>query len=185
MTARPTLRLAALLAALPALLSAAHPVAQATAPATATATATAPATAPRFDPLRFFAGRTAGEGSFKVILRSTRSISVRGNGHVEPDGTLVLDQQVAEQGKPERQRQWRIRAVSPGRYTGTLSDATGAVTGTAEGDTLRLAFPAKDGFQVEQVLTLSPDGRSADNLLVARRFGIAVARLRETIRRLD
>ena len=150
----------------------------------AAAPAASPAS-PRFDPLRFFAGATEGWGRLKIVFRRTRAVQVRGTGRIEQDGTLVLDQRVEEEGKPPATRRWRIRAVAPGRYAGTLSDATGPVTGEAEGDRLHLSYPARNGVRIDQRLVLSPDGRSARNRLTARKLGMVVARLDETIRRTD
>jgi len=145
--------------------------------------ATAPAT-PMFDPLRFFAGATRGDASLKIILRSARAVNVQGHGRIAADGTLILDQRVEQEGKAPKTRQWRIRAVGHGRYAGTLTDATGPVTGEATGNRLHLSYPT-GRIRIDQWLTLSADGRSARNRLVARRLGITLAHLDETIRKLD
>lgn len=137
-----------------------------------------------FDPIRFFEGRTRGHGSLKIILRARQTVAVEGVGRVDPDGTLVLTQTVTQGGQPARTRAWRLRQVSPGHYAGTLTDAVGPVTATSAGRVLTLRFPSK-GVAVEQVLTLSDDGRSARNILTARKLGIRVARLDETIVKLD
>lgn len=143
------------------------------------------AATPTFDPMRFFAGQTRGAGKLKVVLRPHVPVSVRGNGRLEPDGTLVLDQLVVEGDKPPRTRQWRLTRVRPGRYEGTLTDARGKVVADAEGPVLHLSFTTADKFQVQQWLTLAADGRSAANHLQARRFGIVVATLDEKIDKLD
>ena len=141
------------------------------------------APAPAFDAVRFFDGRTRGEGELKTALSRARAVHVAGSGHVEADGTLVLDQSVAREGaKPER-REWRIRPDGHGRYTGTLSDAAGTVTGETVGNRLHLAFPMKGGLRAEQWLYLQPDGQTAINRMTIRKFGVPVAALRETIRR--
>lgn len=140
---------------------------------------------PRFDPIAFFAGRTEGRGRLKVILRRGRAIHVRGSGRVEPDGTLVLDQVVRQGDAAPQPRRWRIRRVAPGRYAGTLTDARGPVAIEAQGDRLTIRFTIGGGVGVEQRLVLAPDGRSARNRLVARRFGVTLATLDETIGKLD
>ena len=84
---------------------------------------------PVFSAQRFFDGPTEGRASLKIVMKAAHLVVVLGSGHVETDGTLVLDQSVADNGKPPTQRQWRIREVSPGRYAGTLSDASGPVSG--------------------------------------------------------
>jgi len=147
----------------------------------ASATPTA-ATAPRFDPLVFFDGLSRGEGRLKVAMRAGRLVDVRSEGHREGK-TLVLEQRVEEEGEPARDRTWRITEVSPGRYTGTLSDAAGPVTGETRGNRLHLSFRMKGGLKADQWLTLAPDGRSAHNIMKVRKLGITVATLDETIRR--
>lgn len=147
--------------------------------------AAAPAPEPGFDAIRFFTGTTEGQARMKVMLGRPRAVHVRGRGRVEPDGTLVLDQVVAREGRPETRRSWRIREDRPGHYTGTLSDAAGPITGETIGPNLRLSYRAKHGVAIEQWLTLAADGRSASNRLTARKLGMTVATLDETIRKTD
>ena len=75
--------------------------------------AASPAQAPRsFDPVAFFTGRTQGQGELKELVgkaKSTRTVSV---GRVDRDGWLVLDQNVAVEGDPVRQRQGRLKLVA-------------------------------------------------------------------------
>lgn len=145
----------------------------------------AAAPAPTFDAIRFFTGATEGTARMKVALGRTHAVRVRGHGRVEPDGTLILDQIVAREGRPETRRSWRIREDSPGHYTGTLTDAIGPITGETTGNRLRLSYRARHGVAIEQWLTLAGDGRSAANRLTARKLGITVATLEETIRQID
>jgi hypothetical protein len=142
------------------------------------------AAAPTFDPLRFFAGQTRGEGQLKIVFRARVPVAVRGTGRLEADGTLVLDQLVTEGNKPPRTRRWRLARVTPTHYEGTLTDARGRVVADADGPVLHLSFTTPGHFQVQQWLTLAPDGRSAANRLVARRFGVTVATLTERITRI-
>lgn len=141
--------------------------------------------APPFPVLRFFEGRTEGQGTLKIALSAPKSIRVQSRGRTEPDGTLVLVQNVEEAGKPSRTRTWRIREQSPGRFSGTLSDASGPVTARANGNRLQISYRMKGGFDVSQTLTLQPGGRSARNLMTVRKFGLPVGKLEETIRKLD
>lgn len=53
------------------------------------------------------------------------------------------------------------------------------------GDAFHLRYRTKGGIAIEQWMTLAPGGRSAHNRLVARKMGVIVARLDETIRKLD
>lgn len=146
----------------------------------------APAPAPAFDPVAFFTGRTEGVGTLKILLRRAASVHVLGRGTPTPGGGIVLDQRVSRAGRPPSTRQWRLSPIAPGRYAGTLTDARGPVTADSVGGRLHIAYrSASGGVAIEQWLTLAPDGRSARNLLVARKLGLVVARLDETIRRLD
>jgi hypothetical protein len=144
----------------------------------------APAPAPRFDPVTFFSGRTEGVGTMKIMLRGSRAVRVQGHGQVQRDGSIVLDQTVNAGGKSQS-RKWHLRETAPGRYSGTLSDARGAVAGDSAGNRFHLAYQSKSGFAVEQWITLAADGRSARNLLTAKKFGMTVGKLDETIRKLD
>jgi hypothetical protein len=44
---------------------------------------------------------------------------------------------------------------------------------------------AKGGLRADQWLTLQPGGAEVRNVMIIRKFGIAVARLDETIRRVE
>lgn len=65
-------------------------------------------TTPSFDPIQFFAGHTKRLGRLTVMLSHTRSVHIKGYGHVEEDGSLMLVQHVEQQGKAGRTRQWSI-----------------------------------------------------------------------------
>lgn len=138
-----------------------------------------------FDPLAFFAGHSEGVGRLRIMLHRGRAVHVAGEGRPQPDGSLVLDQTVAAEGKAITRRRWRLRRIAPGRYAGTLTDARGPVTAETRGDRLHIAYLTAGKVRIEQWLTLAPDGRSAANRLTARRFGVTVARLDETIRKRD
>ncbi|HXH14696.1 MAG TPA: DUF3833 family protein [Sphingomonas sp.] len=141
-------------------------------------------TAPRFVAERFFAGRLDGVGTLKIVLHAPSTTHVTSVGRVAADGVLLLNQHIEQQGKPARDRQWRILPLGNGRYTGTLTDASGPVTGEVEGNRLHLGFPMKGGTHVDQWLTLSADGQVAQNHLIVRKLGVTVATLEETIRKL-
>lgn len=141
------------------------------------------APAPHFAAAEFFTGKTEGRATLRVIMRKPAPVAVHGMGRVESDGTLVLDQIVEQAGKPLKKRQWRIRETSPDHYVGTLSDATGGVTGVVRGDKLVLRFTMKGGFRAKQFLTLRPDRKSAHNVMVVRKIGMTVAVLDEVITR--
>ena len=134
---------------------------------------------------QFFSGRTEGAGRLKIMMRRAVDVRVKSVGRIDRDGTLVLSQVVNEGAKPARSRTWRVRELSPGRFAGTLSDARGPVTGEVAGGRLHLAFTGTDGNGYQQWISFAADGRSARNTLTVRKYGMNVATLEETIRKLD
>jgi len=143
----------------------------------------APAAAATFDPLTFFAGHTEGRGTLKVVVGPHTPVIVHGRGHVDGDGSLVLEQTVVEGRKRPGERRWTFRALGGGRYAGTLSDAAGPVVGEVAGPRLHLHFHMRGGIVADQRLDLSSDGQQAHNRMTFRKLGVIVARLDETIRR--
>ena len=145
-----------------------------------------PAAAPaRFDPAAFFTGRTTSEGTLTQIFASDKATRVTTFGTRQASGDMVLDQQVQIGDQPVRNRTWRLRETSPGRFTGTISDAANDLTGTLSDNTLTLTYTMDNNLNVHQVITAHPGGQSAQNVMRIRRFGITVARLTETIRRVN
>lgn len=140
---------------------------------------------PAFDAIAFFNGRSFGTAELSIVMRRPERVTVQSQGRLRPNGELVLTQRIEREGRAPTRRQWVIRRAGPTRYTGTLTDAVGPITGEATGNRLRLSFKAKGGIDTVQWLTLAPDGRSADNLLIAKRFGATVATLRERIEKTD
>ena len=109
----------------------------------------------------------------------------RSRGRMER-GVLVIDQVVEEEGKPARTRQWRLSRSGANGITGTLSDARGPVSGDVTGNVLNLRYRlVEGGVSVEQTITLHPGGRTAHNRMTFRRYGLNVATVEETIRRVD
>ena len=84
-----------------------------------------------------------------------------------------------------RERRWRMRAVGPGRYAGTMSEAKGPVTVEEIGDRFRFRFRMEGSVFVEQWLTPMPDGRSARSVVTIRKYGIKVGSSDAVIRKLD
>lgn len=120
-----------------------------------------------------------------MLFSRAERLRVEGRGHAEPDGALVLDQQVRRGDRSVQTRQWRMRALSGGRIAGTLSDASGPVRGDVHGNVLHLSYPMKDGTQVEQWIYLQAGGRLAVNRMNVSKFGLTVATIDEAIRKLD
>lgn len=142
----------------------------------------APAQAPGpFDPVAFFTGATHGRGELKELLGKPRRTVTQSVGRVDKDGWLILDQKVAVEGDPLRQRRWRLKLVGPGKYRGTLSDAKGPVEAVVKGQTVRIHYVMKGGIKVDQRLTPQPGGRALINRATFRKFGVKVALLKERI----
>lgn len=136
---------------------------------------------PAFDPVAFFTGPTRGDGKLDQIMKGVRTVTVDSVGKPEANGSLTLTQRIAMQGDPPRTRIWRLKQVAPGRYAGSLSDASGPVETVAIGRAIRIRYPMKGGLKVEQWLTALPGGRALDNRLTVHKWGLRVASLRERI----
>lgn len=136
-----------------------------------------------FTPRAGFAGESRGNGSLQLFFGKPRSLQVHSRGSDLPDGTFRLEQTVTFTGEPPRDRVWVISTVSPNRYTATLSDAAGPVTGSTSGSHLSLRYRAVGPLVMHQELELMPDGKTIDNVGTITLLGITVGRLRETIKR--
>lgn len=139
----------------------------------------------RFDPIAFFTGESTGTGTIDLIFSKPRPLSVRSTGRSDERGGLVLTQVIREGRKPQRTRTWTMRQVGPNRYTGSLTEAVGPVTVTTDGPRASIAYRMRDGLGVRQQLALQGDGRTLFNHLTVTKWGIRVATVRETIRRVD
>lgn len=136
-------------------------------------------------PLRFFEGRTELSGTLKAVMHGTRRVLSIGHGTIGADGALRLVQQVRDEGEQPHERVWLIHQVAPGKFAGSMSEATGPVTIDQVGDRYRFRFSLKGGMSAEQWLVPSADGRSGLSMLTVRKFGMVVARSKATIRRLS
>ena len=136
---------------------------------------------PAFDPVAFFTGPSHGDGKLDQIMKSVRTVTVDSVGKPETNGSLTLTQRIAMQGDSPRARVWKLKQVAPGRYTGSLTDASGPVETVAIGRALRIRYPMKGGLMVEQWLTALPGGRAIDNRMTVTKWGMRVATLRERI----
>jgi len=136
-------------------------------------------------PEQFFVGRTEGVGVVNIMLSGRHGVRDRSRGRIGQGGALLLEQIVEEEGKPARRTSWRLVRSGGNRITGTISDARGPVSGDVTGNVIRLRYRSAEGPSVEQWITLQPDGRTATNRMIFRRFGLTVATLESTIRRVD
>jgi hypothetical protein len=147
--------------------------------------AAAQGAAPAGGPEHFFVGRTEGVGTVHIALSGSHRVRDRSVGRIDSGGALRLDQIVEEEGKPARTRRWRLVREGGNKVSGTLSDARGPVRGEIRGNVLYLRYRSVEGPSVEQWITLHANGRTASNRMTFRKFGLKVATLESTIRRLD
>lgn len=136
--------------------------------------------AARFTPQAGFGGASQGNGTLKFLFGKPRPYRVQSDGRVLADGTFRLDQTVWFQGEPPRHRHWILTTVQPGEYTGSLSDASGSVTGQTDGARLTLRYRLKGPLVMHQTLDMKPDG-TIDNVGRITLLGIPVGHLQETI----
>lgn len=121
-----------------------------------------------------------------MIMAGSHKVRDSSRGRLDRSGALILDQMVYEEGKPARRRSWRLARAGGNRIGGTISDAVGPVTGEISGNVLHLKYRAREAnAQVEQWITLHPNGRTASNRMIFRKFGFKAATLESTIRKLD
>lgn len=143
-----------------------------------------PATAAPLDFEQFFRGRTSGQGELKIVFRPAKRLTVESEGVIAKDGTFVLTQKIDEQGERPRTRQWRMKRASASRFEGTLTDAVGPVVVDMVGERARIRYTMKNKLRVEQWLAAAGP-RTLRNEMRIRRLGVTVARVEETIRKLD
>lgn len=140
-----------------------------------------PAKPAQFDPVAFFTGSTRGHGALRELVgkaKRTQTVSV---GHVDQDGWLILDQKVSIEGDPVRQRRWRLRQTTPGKFSGSLSDARGPVEAEVTGQSVHIRYKMKGGIRVEQTLTPVAGRRAVENRATFHKWGVKVATLTERI----
>lgn len=136
------------------------------------------------EPLSFFSGASRGRGTFRQILSAPRDLRVESVGRRAPGGGLVLTQVIRLEGKQPRTRRWTMRQVGPGRYIGELTEAVGPVSITVAGPRATIRYRMDGGLEVRQQLALQADGRTLLNHLEVRKWGVRVAHVEETIRKL-
>jgi hypothetical protein len=132
-------------------------------------------------PLRFFEGLTEGSGAMRIVLKKSYRTLTIGRGRIERDGSLTLVQRVSDEGRPPRERRWRIRQTGPRHFTGSMSEAVGPITIDEVGGRFRFRFKMKGNLSVEQWLAPLAGGNSARNSLTVRKFGMTVGTADGTI----
>jgi hypothetical protein len=140
----------------------------------------------KLDMTVFFAGKSHADNVMKVALHDPKKLIVDSVGGRNREGEFVLIDTVHEEGKPVRSRTWVMRSVGPNHFTGILSDAVGPVDVTARGDSATIRYTMRDGnLRIVQQLQLQGDGTTLANHVIAKKFGLTVARVDGTIRKLD
>jgi hypothetical protein len=138
-----------------------------------------------FTPQNGFGGGSEGNGSLTLLFGRARQFHVESRGTQLSDGTFRLEQTVTFQGEQSTQRVWQLATIGPHRYSATLSDAAGPVSGSSHGAHLSLEFRVKGPLVMHQELELMKDGRTIDNIGTLTLLGIPVGHLHETIARKD
>jgi len=133
------------------------------------------------NPLAFFTGQSHGTGTIRVLFKGAEQLHVTSVGRPDGHGGIVLDQVVHQGSDPPKTRRWILRPNSPTTLGGTLTDASGPVSGSVSGNTMSLAYPMKGGLSARQTLTLQPGGRVLLNHMTVRKFGLTVATIDERI----
>lgn len=136
-----------------------------------------------FTPAAGFGGESEGNGTLKLLLGKPRPFHVRSRGTEQDDGSFRLAQTITFEGESPQDRVWVISTVGPNRYSATLSDAAGPVTGITSGSRLSLRYRVRGPLVMHQELELMPDGKTIDNVATLTLLGVPVGRLQETITR--
>ena len=135
--------------------------------------------------MRFFEGRTESLATIKLVMKKPYKSRSIGRGEIKPDGSLLLVQRVEDEGKQPHERRWHIRETSPGKFTGTMSEAKGPVVVDEVGGRYRFRFRMKGNVSVEQWIAPLPGGKTASTKVTIRKMGITVGQSEGTIKRLD
>jgi len=140
---------------------------------------------PRLDLTAFFTVRTHAENVLRIVFHGPAPLIVDSVGGKGDRGDFVLIDTVHEGNKPVRTRKWVMREVSPGHYTGALSDATGPVDIVVSGNSAVIQYVMKGNLKVRQQMDLLGDGKTLANHVVVKKFGLKFASVEGKIRKLD
>jgi hypothetical protein len=147
-------------------------------------------TAPRFEPDRFFEGRTRSWGVFEDRSGNpTSRFTSEAVGRRDGD-TLLLTQDFAfDDGRTQR-REWRLRRLDGHRYEGTANDVVGVAVGEAYGNAFRWSYTLAlepgnpiENVELDQWMYLQDDGTTMLNRATISKFGVILAEVSEHFRR--
>jgi hypothetical protein len=96
---------------------------------------------PRFVLEEYFQGRTQATGLFEDRFgKVRRQFTVTIDGKLEPDGTLVLDEDFTYADGEKQRRIWRLKRTSPTTYEGRANDVPGVAKGVISGNSFRFQY---------------------------------------------
>lgn len=144
----------------------------------------ASAAKPKLDLIEFFTGRTHAVSEIKVAFRRPLGHVTHSVGRRSANGDLILVDSIKEEGKPKKERRWVMRRSGPNSFTGTMSEASGPVKITIDGNRATIRYKMKGGISIDQRLTQLNPG-TLSNHVSARKLGIRLGRLEGTVRKLD
>jgi hypothetical protein len=151
----------------------------------ALAAAAPPAAPAKLDMTAFFAGRTHADNMIKAAFHGAHKLIVDSVGGRNKEGEFIQIDTVQEEGKPLRKRIWAMHALGPDHFTGSLTDAAGPVEVTVSGKVATIGYVMREGnLTIVQQLQLQPNG-TLSNHVTAKKFGLTVAHVDGTIRKLD
>ena len=140
---------------------------------------------PKLDMTGFFTGKTHADNVIKIALHAPHKLIVDSIGGRNKEGEFILIDTVQEEGKPVRKRTWAMHPVSPGHFTGSLSDAIGPVDVDVHGSSATITYVMRDGhLKIMQQLQMQPNGTLA-NHVIAKKFGIKFGQVDGIVRKLD
>ena len=145
---------------------------------------------PRFEPERFFEGRTLSSGVFETPAgEPRRRFTSVAYGHREGQA-LVLDQTFTYDNGEIQKRHWRFRRTGQHRYEATANDVVGTAQGEAYGNAFVFEYTValKPGNPLENVhlrqwMYLQAGGETMVNRAAITKLGLRLAMVTEYFRR--
>ena len=147
--------------------------------------------APRFEPDRFFEGRTRSWGVFENRSgEPTSRFETSAFGRREGEELVITQDFTFDDGR-RQQRVWRLRRLDAHRYEATANDVVGTATGEAWGNAFRWRYtlalepgnPVKD-VDLLQWMYAQEDGSVMMNRATISKLGVILAEVTEFFRRL-
>jgi len=133
----------------------------------------------------FFAGRTIGDGLFvNSWTRSERRFQVVIDGTWDGCNLALAETYAYDNGLRER-KNWCLRQVAPGIFSGTYDDVIGTARIWSEGQFVRLKYKLKlagIALDFDETMSLGDDGSVIDRARVTK-WGVPVGRLETVMRR--